>query len=133
MKINKILLLRVSYWAGAIADAFVFFQMIFPSILIDSMSLDIEVTKEFQFALLIGAPLMLAWTFLLIWADRKPVERRSIIPLTTFIIAWNLFVMVYFVSINFVTLEAFLPNIIMSSTLLALYIVAYLYTINIAK
>jgi hypothetical protein len=31
-----------------------------------------------------AAALMLAWTVLLIWADRKPVERRGVLLLTLF-------------------------------------------------
>jgi hypothetical protein len=37
---------------------------------------------EFAYALRTGAPLMAGWTVLLLWADRKPMERRGILPIT---------------------------------------------------
>jgi hypothetical protein len=32
----------------------------------------------------VGASLMLAWTVLLLWADRKPMERKGVLLLTVF-------------------------------------------------
>lgn len=29
-----------------------------------------------------GAPLMAGWTVLLLWADRRPLERRGLLPIT---------------------------------------------------
>jgi hypothetical protein len=29
-----------------------------------------------------GAPLMAGWTVLLLWADRQPLERRGVLPIT---------------------------------------------------
>jgi hypothetical protein len=37
---------------------------------------------EFTYAMRTGAPLMAGWTVLLIWADRKPLERRGVLPIT---------------------------------------------------
>jgi hypothetical protein len=37
---------------------------------------------EFAYALRTGAPLMVGWTVLLVWADRKPLERRGVLPIT---------------------------------------------------
>lgn len=37
---------------------------------------------EFAYALRSGAPLMSGWTALLLWADRRPLERRGVLPIT---------------------------------------------------
>jgi hypothetical protein len=40
----------------------------------------------------VGGILMTGWTFLLIWAIRKPIERRFVILLTAFPVVFGLFV-----------------------------------------
>ena len=77
--------LRVSYWAGAIADAFAAAIMLFPelgSVLYGRT--DFTPTEDYRYAMGLGASLMVGWTVLLLWADRKPVERRGILLLTVF-------------------------------------------------
>jgi len=39
---------------------------------------------EYRHSMGLAASLMLGWTFLLIWADQKPVERKGILLLTIF-------------------------------------------------
>ena len=72
---KRILLLRISYWVGAISDGLATLRMLFPNIASGS---------EFRYASGLGAALMLGWTFLLIWADRKPMERKGVLLLTAF-------------------------------------------------
>lgn len=72
---NKIKWLRISYWAGAIADLLMVMLFLIP----ERMG---EV--EYRHPMGLAASLMLGWTFLLIWADRKPVERKGILLLTIF-------------------------------------------------
>ena len=74
---NKIRWLRISYWAGAIVDAYAAFRWTFPE-LFPASSADISYNLGMKW----GVALMLAWTFLLIWADRKPLERKDILLLT---------------------------------------------------
>jgi hypothetical protein len=73
MSNKKILLLRISYWVGAVADGFASYRMLFPKY---------SYNVEYRYALGLGASLMIGWTFLLIWADRSPVERKGILLLT---------------------------------------------------
>jgi len=40
----------------------------------------------------IGGSLMTGWTFLLLWAVRKPIERRVVILLTAFPVVFGLFI-----------------------------------------
>jgi len=74
---NKIRWLRISYWVGAIADAYAAFRWMLPEIFPGS-STDISYNLGMKW----GVALMLGWTFLLIWADRKPLERKDILLLT---------------------------------------------------
>jgi exosortase/archaeosortase len=40
----------------------------------------------------IGGSLMTGWTFLLLWAVRKPVERRVVILITAFPVVFGMFI-----------------------------------------
>jgi hypothetical protein len=67
--------LRLSYWVGAIADAVATVAILIPARMGES---------DFRYPMGLAAALMFAWTVLLIWGDRKPVERRGILLLTVF-------------------------------------------------
>ncbi|MFX1255727.1 MAG: hypothetical protein ACFFCZ_29250 [Promethearchaeota archaeon] len=90
---QKILLLRTSYWLGAILDALMAIDLTivtvfgFGSVLspfFTSLEFANNSNINYQFAMGIGAALMWGWTFLLIWADRNPLERRGVALLTAF-------------------------------------------------
>ena len=70
---SPILWLRISYWTGAVADGWATVRMLFPQVAHDN---------PYRYALGLGASLMLAWTLLLLWADRKPMERKGVLLLT---------------------------------------------------
>lgn len=72
---RKILWLRASYWAGAIADAIIGVRMLMPSAMGET---------GYRYAMGTSASLMFGWSLLLIWADRRPVERKGILLLTIF-------------------------------------------------
>lgn len=80
---NTIRWLRLSYWTGALVDGLAFFEMLFPGAL--QIALGEVAPKpdiEFRLAQAFGAPLMIGWTVLLLWADRKPLERRGVLVIT---------------------------------------------------
>jgi len=77
--------LRVSYWTGAVADGVMTVAMLYPPMLRSLLGASgAEVEVETRSALAMGASLMLGWTVLLLWADRKPVERSGVLVLTIF-------------------------------------------------
>jgi len=78
---KKILMLRISYWVGAISDGLATLRMLFPRI---------GTGSEYRYALGLAAALMFGWTLLLIWADRKPMERKGILLLTAFPVCTSL-------------------------------------------
>jgi len=133
MKIStskRILLLRIGYWIGIVLDALAFVQMAFPEIGKAMLKVSMETGPEYVFAINLGAGLMLAWTLLLVWADRKPVERRMIIPLTMIIIAWNTFTMRYGVRTGLVPAETMMPQMIVAGALFIYYGFCFIITRN---
>jgi hypothetical protein len=115
---NKIIWLRISYWVGAIADGIATFRMLFPKIAYGA---------EYRYALGLGASLMLGWTFLLVWADRKPLERKGVLLLTVFpVITGILLAEIYSVTKGLITFEKMLPKGIFLVVLIALFLFSYL-------
>ena len=75
--------LRISYWAGAILDALAALSMLSPKLFVATNSLpDFHPGIEYRYAMGMGASLMLGWTVLLLWADRKPLERKGVLLIT---------------------------------------------------
>lgn len=79
----KTTIIRIACWAGAIADLFFFIAMICPPLwgLVFGKP-GFNPGLEYRIDMGVGASLMLGWTCLLLWADRKPVERRGVLLLT---------------------------------------------------
>ncbi|TFG08377.1 MAG: hypothetical protein EU539_02415 [Promethearchaeota archaeon] len=83
----KLLLIRIAYWWGAIGDALLAIEMFFSALMgvqspFTGLGLTIIGGVQYQYAMCLAATFMFGWTFLLIWADRKPIERKDIILLT---------------------------------------------------
>jgi hypothetical protein len=77
--------LRRSYRAGALVDAVAALGMVAPGLYGPTLRFVPDFRRdrpEFAYALRTGAPLMAGWTMLLLWADRKPLERRGVLPIT---------------------------------------------------
>ncbi len=74
---------RISYWAGAILDALASLSMLSPALFAATNNLpNFHPGDEYRYAMGMGAALMLGWTALLLWADRKPLERKGVLLLT---------------------------------------------------
>ena len=110
---NKIIWIRISCWVGAIADGLATLRMLFPKV---------AYGVEYRYAMGLGASLMLGWTFLLVWADRKPLERKGVLLLTIFpVITGILLAEIYAVAKRLITFEKMLPTGIFLVTLIALF------------
>jgi predicted CoA-binding protein len=72
----------------------------------------------------LGASLMLGWTVLLLWADRKPLERRGVLPITVFVIAGLAWAGGYAVGAGLIPL----PNMIPSWGFQVFLVVLFLYS-----
>ena len=132
---NKILLLKISLWAGAIFDGLVLFPMLSPRI--GGMIFGIpnfSPGMDYTYAMLIGASLMAGWTSLLIWAAMKPVERRAIFVLTVFPVLIGLILSgIYAADSTFVPLGKMISTWIVQSVLVALYIICYFLARTMTK
>jgi hypothetical protein len=75
--------LRLSFRAGAFVDGLATLEMIFPRLRTARVRPPFDPSGvELGYGLHTGAPLMAGWTVLLLWADRRPVERKDVIAIT---------------------------------------------------
>jgi hypothetical protein len=119
---DKIRWLRISYWAGAIVDAYAAFRLMFPEMFPGS-SADVSYNLGMKW----GIALMLGWTFLLIWADRKPLQRKDILLLTVCPVIVGLMItsVATFVA-GFGTIGALILNLSILTILIVLMTFSYL-------
>jgi hypothetical protein len=90
---KRLFLIRIAYWLGIGADALWAVGLLFPQIygvLIGNP--DFNPDLQTRIIMGIGGTLMTGWTFLLLWAVRKPIERRAVILLTAFPVVCGLFI-----------------------------------------
>jgi len=81
-------LLRIAFLAGAVTDAAALAPMLFPPLASLLWGFH-DASASYRFAMGYGASLMFGWTALLIWAYRRPVERRFVAAITALVI-WGL-------------------------------------------
>jgi hypothetical protein len=88
---KRIRWLKRSYRIGAVADALTLIPMLSPKAGGAMYGIeDFQPDIEYRYAMGLGASLMAGWTFLLVWADRKPVERKGVLLLTIFPVLFGL-------------------------------------------
>jgi hypothetical protein len=78
-------LLRIAFLAGAITDALAIPPMLSAPLAGLLWGFE-DVSGSYRFAMGYGASLMLGWTLLLLWAYRRPIERRFVAALTVLVI-----------------------------------------------
>ena len=118
--------LRLSYWLGALVDLAAGLMMLFPTLFaFMNRPTDFAPGLDYRYAMGMGAPLMLGWTVLLLWADRKPLERRGVLPITLLVVAGEVAIQVWGISSGFVPFRALLPSFGIQVLLSALFIFSY--------
>ncbi len=106
---KKILLLRVSYWSGIILDGIAFLIMLFPPLFaLNTGLINFNPSVEYRYAMGMGAPLMLGWTVLLLWADRKPMEHKDILLITLLVVLGEIATEIFGVMTGFIAVSAML-------------------------
>lgn len=110
-------LLRTAYWVGAIADAFAAIRL-----LLVPFRPSITYAPEMETV----ASLMIGWTILLIWADRKPLERKFVLLLTVVMMTIGRLFDVAVVVAGKATAMDVLTNTAPALALLVLFAVIYL-------
>jgi hypothetical protein len=124
---NGVKVLKLAYLLGAIVDFLVFLMMVFPPLANAFWGFE-SFTDQYYFAMGNGAPLMLAWTILLLWAYRKPVERRAVAPLTILIVVGIAITNIIMVTRGLFTVTGMLPSFISQTIFLLLFSVGYVFT-----
>jgi len=79
----------------------------------------------------IGGSLMAGWTLLLLWAVRKPIERRAVILLTAFPVVFGLFVVALVGFLNEDSMNIWI--LIKSSILFISMVASYMLASNMDK
>lgn len=120
---NRIYLLRISYWIGAILDGLMVIPMLFPEVggLLFGRT-DFNPDAGYKYAMGVGASLMAGWTILLIWADRKPIERKGVLIITVIPVILGLMSAGIYATVqNFIPIEKMVPTWIMQILLITLF------------
>jgi hypothetical protein len=122
---QEIRVLRVCYWWGILADAVMAVLMLFPGLFTRFMRIDLAPGPGLSYGLRMGAPLMIGWTALLFWADRKPVARRDILLLTLPVILGYVLIELYSLVAGLAYLEATIPLLAIQAGMISLFIFGY--------
>jgi hypothetical protein len=123
---KEIRLLRICYWWGIIADAVMAILMLFPKLFLRFMNMNLAPDAGFDYGLRFGAPLMIGWTLLLLWADHKPVARKDTLLLTLPVVAGYVLIEVYSLVAGLASLATTIPLFIMQAGLISLFTYSYL-------
>lgn len=110
--------LRASYIAGAVADGLVGILMLLPERMGEA---------EFRYSMGLGASLMFGWTALLLWANKKPMERKGVLVLTIFpVITGLIATMVWAVASDVFPISRVTPYVVLCAALIVLMGFSYL-------
>jgi len=126
---NQVRWLRISYWAGAIVDGLAAVQILVPAVFAATNNLpDFRPQSDYRYMAGMAASLMLGWTVLLIWADRKPVERKAVLVITIFPVIIGLVVNEIWAAMvaGFLPLSVVIPVWILQAILITLFAFSYL-------
>jgi len=109
--------LKASYMAGAVADGIIGILMLMP----DRMG-----EAEFRYPMGLGASLMFGWTALLLWAFKKPMERKGVLLLTIFPVISGLVVTgIWAAAAGHLPVQKIVPSSILGTALCILMGISY--------
>jgi hypothetical protein len=119
-------LLRIAFLAGAITDAGALLPMLFSPLAGLLWGFHDE-SGSYRFAMGYAASLMLGWTVLLLWAYRRPVERRFAAALTVLVICGLIATEVVAVRSGAIDAGRMIPTWCLQAGLLGVFATAYHY------
>ena len=124
---KKILFLRISYWVCAIFELLAVIPMLSPKLFGLGLGIpNFNPGSDFIYAMGIGASFALGWVFLLIWADRKPMERKGVLLLTIIpVFVGNFISGVYAMSSGLVKAMMMFPSLTMQIIIIVLFGFSY--------
>jgi hypothetical protein len=113
---NRVRWLRISYWAGAIGD-FVFAILgLIPKVM---------GVPSYVYPMGLFSAVAFSWGCMLIWADRKPLERRWVLLPTTLVGSMLLAAVLYSISAGAITVSSKFQVLILLPALIALWSITY--------
>ena len=124
-------LLRIAFLVAAITDAVALLPMLFPP-LANLLWGFRDASGTYRFAMGYGASLMLGWTVLLLWAYRRPLERRFVAGLTALVVIGLVVTEVVAVDSGVLEARRMIPTWSLQASLLVLLGGAYHYARRIA-
>lgn len=123
--------LRVSYWVGAVADGVVAVAMFAEMFLALPSPLNHYVPDvPYRYAMGLAGSLMLGWTILLLWADRRPEQRRGVLIITDVVILGLMASGLFAVSSGFMSLGSVAPSLVFQVLLIVLFTSSYLGSVR---
>ena len=126
MEEQQVRLLRWAFALGAVTDGLALVPMLVPEAAALLWGFH-DPTGAYRFAMGYGASLMLGWTGLLLWAYRRPLERRFVAPLTILVIYGLVLTEIVAVSSGHLEAWRMVPTWCLQAVLLYLFVVAYHY------
>ena len=129
---NQIRWLKIAFLSGIITDALALVPMLYPPMAKFMWGFE-KFSGNYYFAMGYGASLMAGWTLLLIWAYRKPLERRFIAFLTIIVIIGLIAAEIFAIANGSINLNKMIPTWILQIVLLGLFSFSYIITRKISK
>jgi hypothetical protein len=120
----RLILLRIAYWIAALGDAYFSVRM---------LMLPYSPGVIFRSEMESVASLMIGWTALLIWADRKPVQRRFVLLLTIMIMALGRIIDAAAIFTGKVSLDGVLSKGLLMVLGLSFFILVYLLSAKLTE
>jgi hypothetical protein len=118
---------RATCLIGAVFDGLVLLPMLIPGLGAKLFGLEGFLPgADYRYAMNIAASLMLGWTFLLLWAAERPIERSGVLGLTSIVVACLMLAGSGAVLSGFVPSGNMLPILVLQAGLALLFLVGYL-------
>ncbi len=124
---NQIRWLKIAFLAGIITDALALIPMLYPPMAKLMWGFD-KLSDNYFFAMGYGASLMAGWTLLLIWAYKRPLERRFIAFLTIIVIIGLIATEIFAIANGSININKMIPTWILQIVLLGLFSFSYVIT-----
>ena len=127
-KNHELYWLHTSYWMGAVLDLLVGLNMAFPRLVgVDRVLSLFTPTPASRFAFGMGAPVMLGWTILLLWADRKPLERKGLLPITILVVLGEVANEIAAVAAGSIPASILVSTWMLQAVMCGVFLFSYLY------
>lgn len=118
--------LRTSFLVGAVADGLVAVAMFSEMVVGHASPLTHSVPDiPYRYAIGLAGSLMLGWTVLLLWANRKPIERRGVLLLTCLVVLGLMLTVVFAMSSTYMPVVPGMSVLVFQAGLIALFASSY--------